>query len=487
MALRGYTIRCFFNAVIFLHLVAVFSSVCAKYSEHFVISGAHLLLIDPDTHKELPLSYSKAIVTAHNGNLFVNKKKIRLPLIIIKSTAGGLLCNGKRMPSAVLISYMRNGSCSCVPYNVQKSHQKESSCVVKVLLDESSVAETMLSKKAVWEMSAQKLLTVSDGMRKKSGKVLMRPTVQVGIQKGVLYLNGKVCSVKECIIESPDNHISVNGTVYHGHICITFYKSNYLLVNHVPLEDYLFSVLNSESWPGWPLEVNKAFAITSRSYVIAMIMNSKKSGKPYHVKNTNIHQTYRGVHTGKVLKDAVDQTKGVFLGHNDKPITAMFDSCCGSIVPADVQGVDFKKAPYLARTYACVFCKGCKIFNWSAEYDAHDMAYRFSHPHKDIGQVKNIKITKKDKAGLIQEIQISGKKRSVFLSAKELYSYLSGVKSFCFTAQCKSNKVLLKGKGYGHHLGLCQWGAREMVRQGWNYKSILQYYYPGTMFMRLSE
>ena len=71
--------------------------------------------------------------------------------------------------------------------------------------------------------------------------------------------------------------------MYHGSVCIARYKGNYLLINHVPLEEYLFSVLNSESWPGWPLEVNRAFAITSRSYVIAMIMNGKKNDKPYHV------------------------------------------------------------------------------------------------------------------------------------------------------------------------------------------------------------
>ncbi len=47
--------------------------------------------------------------------------------------------------------------------------------------------------------------------------------------------------------------------------------------------------------------------------------------------------------------------------------------------------------------------------------------------------------------------------------------------------------ITFKGTGYGHHMGLCQWGARELVNQGWNYKKILHFYYPGTTFMKLCK
>ena len=69
---------------------------------------------------------------------------------------------------------------------------------------------------------------------------------------------------------------------------------------------------------------------------------------------------------------------------------------------------------------------------------------------------------------------------------KQLYSALRNVKSFYFSMNKKIDKIVFRGKGYGHHIGLCQWGAREMVRQGWDYKSILQFYYPGTTYMQLS-
>lgn len=49
----------------------------------------------------------------------------------------------------------------------------------------------------------------------------------------------------------------------------------------------------------------------------------------------------------------------------------------------------------------------------------------------------------------------------------------------------KKKKIIFKGVGFGHHLGLCQWGAREMVRDGWDYKRVLQFYYPDTYLMKL--
>jgi stage II sporulation protein D len=62
---------------------------------------------------------------------------------------------------------------------------------------------------------------------------------------------------------------------------------------------------------------------------------------------------------------------------------------------------------------------------------------------------------------------------------------LSKVRSFCFEIAVNANQVIFQGKGIGHHMGLCQWGAREMVRQGYDYKAILNFYYPDTHFMRL--
>lgn len=452
-----------------------------EQSNRFVIQGAQLTLINPETQQSLPLSVEKVIVTVEDGVLLVNKKKLRLPLVILKSETGVLSCNDTIKAQSVALSSVNSKLCSCVPYTIEMSEKKESQCIVKVLLHEED--EYAVNQ---WHIVTDGTLCVLNPEDSAKKKIIKDKSLYVLIQDGALYLNGKRYNDDTCMIMSSDYHFSLNDVRYHGVLCIKRYQNVYMLINYIPLEEYLCSVLQSESWPGWPLEVNKVFAITSRSYAIAMILSAKKNDKPYHIKNTNIHQTYRGVHTHKKLKDAVDQTRGIFLSYNNYPITAMFDSCCGGIVPAHIHGPDFIKAPYLARSYPCTYCKGCKLFNWHAEYDVYYLVDRLKSINDSLDYIKGLKIAKKDKAGLVQEILVKGNKASLLFSGKQWYSCFKEVKSFCFSVQHKSNKIIVKGKGYGHHIGLCQWGAREMVRQGWNYKSILQFYYPGTTFMKLS-
>ena len=83
--------------------------------------------------------------------------------------------------------------------------------------------------------------------------------------------------------------------------------------------------------------------------VIAKFLETKNKKKFYHVKNTNKHQTYQGVLNCPILQKAVDETKGIILTYNKKPILAMFDICCGGVIPANMKHVNFKHAPYLAK------------------------------------------------------------------------------------------------------------------------------------------
>ena len=249
--------------------------------------------------------------------------------------------------------------------------------------------------------------------------------------------------------------------------------------------------MRSESWPGWPLEVNKVFAVAMRSYVIAKVKEAKTSKKLYHIKNNSSHQTYKG-HTfmkrnSALLKKAVDQTKGMFLAYENKPIIAMFDSCCGGVETTLIEGkVDFKKAPYLARKKICTYCKKCSLYNWEACYDLLQLEDKLSSFDPEIKYMKSICVTKKDQAGVVKEITIECAKKTCKIAGEKLYALLKNVKSFCFDIEKKGENVVLKGRGYGHHLGLCQWGARQMVRELWDYKSILQFYYPGTTLMQLT-
>lgn len=291
------------------------------------------------------------------------------------------------------------------------------------------------------------------------------------------------------IVPGRGGHLSLADRTYDGVFLVLIIDNELCIVNIVDIEKYICSVLRTESWPGWPLEVNKVFAIACRSYVLSMIRDAQVAQRHYHVKNTNHHQTYHGRHDDIYIKDAVSQTKGVFLAHNNGPIVAMFDCCCGGVIPARIHGFNHADAPYLARDYPCTHCRPCKIYAWQATYsiqDFLDVLKRASIDKIDtIGKLISCTISKRDKAGIVQEIVLKGDKGSITLSGKKFYSLFKEVTSFCFSIHKKGNMILVKGKGYGHHRGLCQWGAREMVRHGWDYRRILEFYYPTTSFMQL--
>ncbi|OGB97439.1 hypothetical protein A3F06_02990 [candidate division TM6 bacterium RIFCSPHIGHO2_12_FULL_36_22] len=333
--------------------------------------------------------------------------------------------------------------------------------------------------------------TKEDGHTKRS--YYFKNSVPLQIDHQTVFLNNKKIKTQHPIrINAFDGHIRYNHENYFGTFYILFHDKKIYLVNKVELEDYIYSVLRTEGWPGWPLEVNKVFAITCRSYVIKKVLEARTSKKPFHIKNSNAHQTYRGIRHNNVHKQAVDETAGIFLGYKNQPIAAMFDSCCGGISPAQINGslagVDFKKAPYLARKQICTHCKKCKIFHWGFELPLKEFEHRFATIVSDLENLTNITISKVDNAGLVHKLTLHyGNKKIKVVEGKKLYSLFTEVKSSVFTITKKKDNLVIKGQGYGHHLGLCQWGAWQMVKDGWNYIRILHFFYPGTTFMQLKD
>jgi stage II sporulation protein D len=351
---------------------------------------------------------------------------------------------------------------------------------VRVLLDERDGAG-----QHSWEFLAPAGFLVHNNDSKKQRHAYSADKLLVNYRKGTFYVNGKNMPGSQLFVRPKGAHIGLDGNTYQGGLWLVQHDKKVCLINCLQIEDYVFAVLRTESWPGWPLEINKVFAIASRTYVVSMVLNARKSKRLYHVKNTNEHQTYAGFHGCPVIRKAVEETKGVFLTHEQKPIVAMFDCCCGGIIPAHIEGVNFNDAPYLARTYACIHCRHCKIYSWQAEYTSDEFENLVKKHVHDFSKLKQIQIQRHDLAGVVQEAVIQGLAHKVALSGKEFYRLHKDIKSFAFSVTHTDDRIIFKGKGFGHHLGLCQWGAREMVREGWGYKKVLQFYYPGTDFMRL--
>lgn len=337
---------------------------------------------------------------------------------------------------------------------------------------------------SIWKVSSAKGIILKNF---KAGERLLFPgTVTVEYRSGTLFVNKHKTAAQQLMMEPVEGFLHLNGNEYAGTMLFVADKKKGYCISQLDIESYIGSVLRCESWPGWPIEVNKAFAIACRSYLVAKIALATRKGQPFHIKNTNIHQTYNGVHTSSELLKAVDETKGLILTHNKQPIEAMFDSCCGGVIPAHIAGVDFTKAPYLARSYPCDYCKSCKIYSWHAEYPLNQVAQMMRKAGIKVNSVDGIEVIKYDKAGLVSEVMVKDGKKKYKLNGKQCYALFDKVHSFCYTIKKVNKSLVLTGRGYGHHLGICQWGARRMLDHGATYRDILDFYYPHTEYMRLS-
>ena len=285
----------------------------------------------------------------------------------------------------------------------------------------------------------------------------------------------------------------LNGTPYSGLLTFSYDGTKPLCVSTVPVNDYLYSVLRYEGYVNWPLEMLKTQAVTSRTYAVHHLMKNRGRQRDYDILSTNLNQNYKGTHEHSSLRKAIDGTAGEVLIAGGKPIDAMFDICCGGIIPANSGPGAMASEKYLKRETACTACAKSKQFSWTRTIQVprllEVLGQMLSYKDKinNLGRCKDIEIDFHDAAGLAGGITIVGFKGRISVSGKDFSSIFSGLPSKCYTLRVekKSGTAMtlhVDGKGNGHLLGLCQEGAAQMARDGKNYQDILTFYYPGTKF-----
>ena len=291
----------------------------------------------------------------------------------------------------------------------------------------------------------------------------------------------------QCMIQDKISMIEYGGNKYQGSF-IVFYDSKYLLlINSIDIDDYLLSVVRHEGFPGWPLEMNKIVAITCRTYLIYQILQAQRLDRAYHIENKNNHQTYKGYHDCPKIRQAIEDTKNMILGYNGRPACTMYDVCCGGVTPGLIDDPDMKKIPYLARSYACNFCKNHKSYSWSLDFSSDEVVNRLKKEFSKIDKITDVQVYKKDKAGLVRKVMITAGTKKIIITEKKFKSFFSELKSYCFEIKKINRRYFIEGRGFGHHRGLCQWGAHHLVRhEHWNFAEVLQFYYPGATIMKLN-
>ncbi len=278
---------------------------------------------------------------------------------------------------------------------------------------------------------------------------------------------------------SLNGKISVNGQTYNGNIDVKKDEKGLYFIAEIPFEKYVEGVVASEAGKYWDIEALKVQAVIVRTY--AAYYKSINAGKDYHLTSTVLHQLYKGENSDPWVALAVRETEGEILTYEGTPIEAFYHSTCGgkTELPEEVWGKR-KDYPYL---------KSVTSADESSPYASWKRKLSFEEIGKALGikGIKGISISSLTSTGRAKTLKVLKEDSSeTEIKATDLRRLLGykELPSTMFTIESNGKEATFIGKGYGHGVGLSQWGAFEMTKQGKTYKEILQYYYAGAVLQK---
>ena len=300
-------------------------------------------------------------------------------------------------------------------------------------------------------------------------------------------------------------------------------NGSFRLINSVPLETYLRGVVPNELVNNLrpdELQACMAQAVAARNYAFFRMSNvdsfaNGPTAKGFDVYSDTRDQVYSGIERYKPLADsAIEFTSGMIVEYDGQPARCFFHSTCGGHTE-DVQNVwqGQPALPYLqgvSDTDSATgepFCIYNPHFYWTVSFSGRELTRLVktnlgmanpmfaSKPVK--GDVASMKILDRFPSGRVDSVEIKMDTGDIYFVRGDRTRYLFKtddlgiLKSSMFKMTLLRNyggnvrKIIIKGQGNGHGVGMCQWGALGMSRLGYTYKQILSHYYPGTVINKV--
>ncbi|MFQ5414813.1 MAG: SpoIID/LytB domain-containing protein [Phycisphaerae bacterium] len=335
-------------------------------------------------------------------------------------------------------------------------------------------------------------------------------TIMSADAAGRLNLGDRKLDLAEVVLEGGDGWIEVaaetNGTWsltrrYPGRLRLVVDRSGRLsAVNLVDVEAYVACVVPHEVWPNFHREALRAQAIASRTFVLYQMLG--RCDEAYDVVATEAAQVYQGLQTGDTARQAVAAaayTHGVVCtwrdGGEDRLFPTYYSAACGGMSQsAEVFGEPLDTLP-LAGGVACDFCSiaPAGMYRWGpVVLPARDVAARLVARYPELaplGAVVRVDVTARTRSGRPRTLRFSdraGRRRDVTAEQFRLAMGPRTVRSTDFAIRVRGRAVhITSGRGFGHGIGLCQWGMQGQAVTGAQAGAILRYYYPGSKLTRV--
>lgn len=306
------------------------------------------------------------------------------------------------------------------------------------------------------------------------------------------------------LLPAADSTFRLDKTLYRGHLTLhPLAASSFFAVNHVDLESYLAGVLARELLKDWHGETYRTLSIAARTYAWFEASANQKDG-PFDVWDSVMSQVYGGASGETPLsRAAAASTRGLVLmtQREGRPrvFRAYYCSCCGGRTnSAEVLRAEPPAAP-LRGGVTCDDCRIATHYRWSpvrlSKRELYTALVAAFPSVRSLGTLSSVRVHSASAAGRPLWLDLVGPRgKSVRLLADDLRiaairGHVSGADRLysmnCRLADSPATVDFLDGRGFGHGVGLCQWGAQGKALAGWPAERILLNYYPSSEIVRL--
>ncbi len=281
-----------------------------------------------------------------------------------------------------------------------------------------------------------------------------------------------------------DSVTNLGGGSYRGYIELYPAEGSFTAVNVVPLESYLCGVVPAEMPSGWGSEALKAQAVAARTYTVNKV-NSGGETAYYNICDNTHCQMYTGTKAeAETATAAVKATEGQVITYGGELINAVYCSSAGGVTD-DCENVWGNSVPYLKSVEEI---EGAQVVEWNRSFTFSELSSLLSQNGADIGKLVYVSVVRSDN-GRVYSMTFTGEKSSYTIQKEDIKTFFSplggSLKDRVFDISLNYDNgdgqftLTIDGKGWGHGLGLSQYGAASMAAAGYSYEDIVKHYYTG--------
>ncbi|MCX5667744.1 MAG: SpoIID/LytB domain-containing protein [Candidatus Omnitrophica bacterium] len=350
--------------------------------------------------------------------------------------------------------------------------EKENNPIIRVLVLDNRDSISLAAKGTyrVYSMPQDKLLT---------GGYILHTKVSAS-EQGIMFGLRELKFSKIRVTVPEGALIYLDGRSFRGTVDI-IKKDNMKLavINRIALEEYLYGVLYNEVSHRWPIEAIKAQGITARTFALYQARQNKM--QDYDLTNDIYSQVYSGATSERwSTTRAVKLTLGKVLIYKGDIFPTYYHATCGGKTEdaANLWKIDMEPL----KGSECGFCKESPHYKWTKHIPLSEIEKKLGDNGYKIEKIKSVTVMARNKSGRVDKMEIGDDSGvSCMLTGKDFRRMMgpNDLRSTNFEPSIDNDKLTLSGIGWGHGVGMCQWGAKGMSEHGKNAEEILKIYYPG--------